>query len=224
MGARSYGLDPVFVREVALELAEAHREGVQVGVVVGGGNIFRGVSESARDMDRVNADTIGMLATVINALTLQDALEKLGVQTSVQSALAMPQVADLPVRRNAEAHLEAGSVVIFAGGTGSPFFTTDTAAGLRALEIGADLLVKATKVDGVYSEDPVVNPQAHRYERLSYQEVLTKGLQVMDGTAIALCQEHNMPILVCSIRKRGTLRSLFQSHAGHAGHGSWIGG
>ncbi|MCS6782754.1 MAG: UMP kinase [Gloeomargarita sp. SKYBB_i_bin120] len=206
MGNLSYGIDPEVVQGIAREIADVVNSGVQTAIVVGGGNIFRGVKGAAAGMDRATADYIGMLATVMNALTLQDALEQIGVQTRVQTAISMQEVAEPYIRRRAIRHLEKGRVVIFAAGSGNPFFTTDTTAALRAAEIDAEVVFKATKVDGVYDDDPKVNPHARRYESLSYSHVLTQGLQVMDGTAITLCQENNIPIVVFDLSVPGNIR------------------
>ena len=208
MGARDYGLDPETVDRVADEVASVVSLGVQVCLVIGGGNIFRGVSGAARGMERASADYMGMLATVINALAMQSALERRGVQTRVQSAIPMASVSEPYIRRRAIRHMEKGRVVIFAAGTGNPFFTTDTAAALRASEMGCDALLKGTKVDGVYSADPKKDADATRYERLSYLEVLSRDLQVMDATAISLARENNIPILVFSIAQSGSFREL----------------
>jgi uridylate kinase len=196
MGDGKYGISPETLDQIALQIREALALGTQLGIVVGGGNIFRGIAASARGMDRSSADYMGMLATVMNALALQNSLEKLGPKTRVLSAIAMQELCEPYIRRRAVRHLEKGRVVIFAAGTGNPFFTTDTAAALRANEIGADIIMKATKVDGVYSADPKKDPTATRYDRLSYDEVLQKRLEVMDATAISLCRDNNLPILV----------------------------
>lgn len=205
MGDGQYGVDRSVIERIAREIKEVTETGVQVAVVIGGGNIFRGMAKAAEGMDRATADYMGMLATVMNSLALQDAVESLGLPTRVQSALHISEVAEPYIRRRAMRHLEKGRLVIFGAGTGNPFFTTDTAASLRAMEIGADIVLKGTKVDGVYTEDPVGNPQAMRYNRLSYNEVLEKNLQVMDATAITLCRDNNMPITVFSINKPGAL-------------------
>lgn len=205
MGDQAYGIDMKTVAGVARAVADVAREGVEICLVIGGGNIFRGLSKAAGDMERATADYMGMLATVMNSLALQDAVESLGLPTRVQSALHISEVAEPYIRRRAIRHLEKGRLVIFGGGTGNPFFTTDTAASLRAMEIGADIVLKGTKVDGVYTEDPVSNPQAMRYNRLSYNEVLERNLQVMDATAITLCRDNDMPITVFSINKPGAL-------------------
>jgi uridylate kinase len=206
MGHLSYGIDPEVVQGIAREIADVVADGVQTAIVVGGGNIFRGVKGAAAGMDRATADYIGMLATVMNALTLQDALEQIGVPTRVQTAISMQEVAEPYIRRRAIRHLEKGRVVIFAAGSGNPFFTTDTTAALRAAEIDAEVVFKATKVDGVYDDDPKVNPHARRYQSLSYSHVLSQGLQVMDGTAITLCQENNIPIIVFDLSVVGNIR------------------
>ena len=206
MGNLGYGIDPSVVEGIAGEIAEVVALGVQVAVVVGGGNIFRGVKASASGMDRATADYIGMIATVMNSLTLQDSLERNGVQTRVQTAIAMQEVAEPYIRRRAIRHLEKGRVVIFGAGSGNPFFTTDTTAALRAAEIDAEVIFKATKVDGVYDADPQLNPNAKRYQSLTYGHVLAQDLRVMDSTAIALCKENNIPILVFDLTVRGNIR------------------
>ncbi len=206
MGNLGYGIDPAIVEEIATEVAEVVALGMQVAIVVGGGNIFRGVKASADGMDRATADYIGMIATVMNALTLQDALERMGIQTRVQTAIAMQEVAEPYIRRRAIRHLEKGRVVIFGAGSGNPFFTTDTTAALRAAEIDAEVIFKATKVDGVYDADPHLHPGAKRYQSLTYGHVLTQDLRVMDSTAIALCKENNIPILVFDLSVRGNIR------------------
>ena len=203
MGGRDYGLDPVTVDRIADEVKSVVQMGVQVCLVVGGGNIFRGISGAARGMERATADYMGMLATVINALALQNALERAGVDTRVQSAIPMDTVSEPYIRRKAVRHMEKGRVVLFGAGTGNPFFTTDTAAALRASEMGCDALLKGTKVDGVYSADPVKVPDATRYERLGYMDVLANDLGVMDASAISLARENNIPILVFSISEPG---------------------
>lgn len=211
MGGREFGLDPGMVERVSSEVKAVHDLGVEVCLVVGGGNIFRGVSGAAIGMDRANADYMGMLATVINALAIQSALESVGVHTRVLSAIPMQTVCEPYIRRRAMRHMEKGRVVIFAAGTGNPSFTTDTAAALRAFEMNCDVIMKATKVDGVYSEDPVKNPDAERYDRLSYREVLRRDLKVMDATAIAHARENGIPILVFSIHNAGALLDVVQS-------------
>jgi uridylate kinase len=196
LGDRPYGVDPAVCAFIARQVAEIHGLGVQVGIVVGGGNIFRGLAASARGMDRATGDYIGMLATVMNGLALQDALERAGVPTRVMTAIAMNEVAEPYIRRRAIRHLEKGRVALFVAGTGNPYFTTDTAAALRAVEIGAQVLLKATKVDGVYSADPLLDPTARRLERLTYSEVLAQRLAVLDSTAVSLCMDNEMPIVV----------------------------
>lgn len=205
---QGFGVDPERIHEVAAELADVQQLGIQIAVVVGGGNFFRGVAVQAKTMDRVSADHMGMLATVINALALQDALEKQGVHTRVQSAIEMNQVAEPFIRRRAMRHLEKGRVVIFAGGTGNPYFSTDTAASLRAMEIKADAILKATKVDGVYDADPMVVKDAKMFQTISYLDVLSKGLKVMDATAISLCRDNNLPIIIFNLNNRGNIRRV----------------
>jgi uridylate kinase len=201
LGERSYGVDPAFCAFIAKQLAEVRSNGVEIGVVVGGGNIFRGLAASARGMDRATADYIGMLGTVMNGLALQDALERTGVQTRVMSAIAMNEIAEPYIRRRAVRHLEKGRVVIFVAGTGNPYFTTDTAAALRAIEIGADVLLKATKVDGVYDADPMQQPDATRFDHLEYTDLLRDQLKVMDGAAVSLCMENDLPIVVFDLNR-----------------------
>jgi uridylate kinase len=208
MGGQGYGVDPRMADRIAGEIEEIHSIGVQVAATVGGGNIIRGISVSAAGMDRVSGDYMGMLATVINALALQNALEKRGVFTRVQSAIEMKEVAEPYIRRRAIRHLEKGRVVIFAAGTGNPYFSTDTAAALRAIEIGAEVILKATRVDGIYDADPVSNPSASLIESLSYLEVLEKGLRVMDTTAITLCMENKLPIVVFNLLRHGNIRDV----------------
>jgi len=205
MGSQSYGIDTAIAESVAREIKAVHDLGVEVAIVVGGGNIFRGVSESAGNMDRAAADYIGMLATVMNAVVLQDALEQLDVYTRVMSAIDIPQLAEPFIRRRAVRHLEKKRVVIFAAGTGNPYFTTDSAAALRALEIEAEVIFKATKVDGIYSADPVKQPDATRFEKISYQEVLEKQLKVMDTSAISLCMDNDLPIMVFNMKVPGNI-------------------
>jgi uridylate kinase len=214
MGEQNYGIDVNVARSVAEELKAVHRMGVQVAVVVGGGNIFRGVSKSAGNMDRSSADYIGMLATVMNAVVLQDALEKINVDTRVLSAVDIPQLAESFIRRRAVRHLEKGRVVIFAAGTGNPYFTTDSAAALRALEIKADIILKATKVDGVYSADPVLDATAELFSAITYRQVLEKELKVMDASAISLCMDNNLPIIVFNMRQEGNIRRVVLGEAG----------
>ncbi len=200
-----YGIDPATVQRVASEVAEAHRAGNEIAIVVGGGNIFRGVSQQAKGMDPATADYMGMLATVINALALRDALEHAGVGTRVQSAITMQQLAEPYIRLRAIRHLEKGRVVVFAAGTGNPFFTTDTTAALRAVEMGAAVLLKASKVDGIYSADPALEPGATKLHELSYMEFINRGLQVMDTTAITMCREHGVPIVVFDMTVSGNI-------------------
>ncbi len=208
MGDGTYGISPKTLVSIAQEVKDVVELGVEVALTTGGGNIFRGVSGATEGMDRSSADYMGMLATVINSMALQDALEKLGAQTRVQSAIEMHQVAEPYIRRRAIRHLEKGRVVIFAAGTGNPYFTTDTAASLRAMEIHADVLLKATKVDGVYSDDPKKNPQATKFKNLSYIDVLKKNLKVMDSTAISLCMDNELPIVVFDLTRRGNIRRV----------------
>ena len=205
---QGFGVDTARVHEIAAELAEVHELDIQIAIVVGGGNFFRGVAEQAKEMDRVSADHMGMLATVINALALQDALEKHGVHTRVQSAIEMNQVAEPFIRRRALRHLEKGRIVIFAGGTGNPYFSTDTAALLRAMEIKADAILKATKVDGIYDADPMIVKNAKKFVEISYMDVLKQGLKVMDLTAISLCKDNNLPIVVFSLNERGNIKKV----------------
>ncbi len=211
--ATNYGISTAVVHRIAGEIAEVHAEGYEVAVVVGGGNIFRGVSSAAEGMDRANADYMGMLATVINALAVRDALEKAGCETRVQTAINIQQVAEPYIRLRAIAHLEKGRVVVLAGGTGNPFFTTDTTAALRAAEIGAVAVLKATKVDGVYDKDPVTNSDAVLLDKVSYMDVLAKGLQVMDSTAISLCMDNDLPIRVFSIIEPGNVAAAVRGEA-----------
>ena len=207
-GGQDYGLSTEVIDFVAGEVKAVHALGVQIAMVVGGGNIFRGVEGSARGMDRASADYMGMLATVINGLALQAGLEKVGVDTRVQTAIEMREVAEPFIRRRALRHLEKGRVVIFAGGTGNPYFTTDTTAALRAMEVGADVVFKATKVDGVYTADPKTDPTATKFDELTYIEVLSRRLKVMDSTAISLCMDNRFPIVVFNLHERGRLRQL----------------
>jgi len=208
LGSRQYGVDPEFCSFIASQVAEVVGLGVQVGIVVGGGNIFRGLAAAARGMDRATGDYIGMLATVMNSLALQDALERAGVTTRVMSAIAMNEVAEPYIRRRAVRHLEKGRVVILAAGTGNPYFTTDTAAALRAVEIGAEVLLKATRVDGVYDADPVSHPDATRYDRLAFSDLLRDRLQVMDATAVSLCMENDLPIIVFDLNRPDNIRRV----------------
>ena len=205
MGEMGFGIDPNVVLNVADEIAEVHALGVELGIVIGGGNIFRGIRAKAIDMDRVTADHMGMLATVINSLALQDSLEKRGLETRVLSAIEIRQVAEPLIRRRALRHLEHGRVVIFAAGTGNPYFSTDTAAALRAMEIHAEILMKGTKVGGLYTSDPETNPQAERINRITYLKVLERRLRVMDATAITTCMDNNLPILIFNLRKQGNM-------------------
>ena len=207
-GSQGYGLDPPVLERVAAEVRDVAALGVQVAIVIGGGNIFRGVAASAGGMERATADFMGMLATVINALALQDALEKSGLQTRVLSAIEMRAVAEPYIRRRAIRHLEKGRIVIFAAGTGNPFFTTDTAAALRAVEIGADAIMKATKVDGIYSADPARDAGAQRLARTTYIEVLSRRLEVMDNTAISLCMDNKLPIIVFDLTRSGNIKRI----------------
>lgn len=209
-GTAGYGIDPNVLGRFAAELRDVHAAGCELALVIGGGNIFRGIAASARGIDRATGDYMGMLATVINALALQDSLEKLGVATRVMSAIEMQQVAEPYIRRRAARHLEKGRVVIFAAGTGNPFFTTDTAASLRAMEIGAEVIFKATRVDGVYDADPEKVPTAQRFESLTYIDVLNRGLQVMDSTAISLCMDNALPILVFNMMEPGNIQRAVQ--------------
>lgn len=214
MGEQTFGIDVDIARTVAEEVKQVHDLGIQVAVVVGGGNIFRGLSKSAGKMDRSSADYIGMLATVMNAVVLQDALEKTGIQTRVLSAIHIPQLAEPFIRRRAIRHLEKGRIVIFAAGTGNPFFSTDSAAALRALEIKAEVILKATKVDGVYSADPMKDATATRFDCITYQEVLEKQLKVMDASAISLCMDNNLPIVVFNMRTAGNIARVVNSNSG----------
>jgi uridylate kinase len=210
MGEREYGLDPVMLSSIAHEIGTVHAMGVQVCVVIGGGNIFRGISGAAAGMERASADYMGMLATVINSLALQNALEKIGLHTRVVSAIPMTTVCEPYIRRRAVRHMEKGRVVIFAAGTGNPFFTTDTAAALRAAEMAADAMLKATQVDGVYTADPRKDPNAKRYDRLTYLEVLSQDLQVMDASAISLSRENGIPILVFDLHTPGAFAQVMR--------------
>ncbi|MBC7792319.1 MAG: UMP kinase [Clostridia bacterium] len=205
-GDRGYGIDPPIIEGIAQELKEVHALGVQVGIVIGGGNIFRGVAASAQGMDRASADYMGMLATVINALALQEALESIEVPTRDQTASEMQALAEPYIRRRAVRHLEKNRIVIFGAGTGNPYFTTDTAAALRANEINAQIIMKATKVDGIYDSDPMTNPNAKRFDKLTYMEVLQRNLKVMDSTAISLCKDNALPIMVFNMHEKGNIR------------------
>jgi uridylate kinase len=208
MGDQAYGVDPAVANRIAQDIAELQSLGVEASIVIGGGNIFRGLAASARGMDRSTADYMGMLATVINALALQDALEKLDVPTRVLTAIEMRSVAEPFIRRRAIRHLEKGRVVVFAAGTGNPYFTTDTAAALRAMEIKAEVILKGTKVDGIYTADPVKEPTATRYERVSYLQVLQERLRVMDATAVSLCMDNKLPIVVFNLKTPGNIRRV----------------
>ena len=208
VGGQEYGISPAIVQKVSAEVKEIKEMGVEVGIVIGGGNIYRGVAATTQGMDRTSADHMGMLATVINSLALQDALEKAGVYTRVLSAIEMHQIAEPYIRRRAVRHLEKGRVVIFAGGTGNPFFTTDTAAALRAMEIKAEVILKATKVDGVYDQDPLLSKKAKKFDTLSYIEVLNRGLKIMDATAISLCMDHHLPVIVFNLNQKGNIKRV----------------
>jgi uridylate kinase len=208
MGDTGIGIDPATIERIASEVAEVRSLGVEIAIVIGGGNIFRGLAASAHGMDRASADYMGMLATVMNSLALQDALERVNVTTRVLSAIAMQELCEPYIRRRAMRHLEKGRVVIFAAGTGNPYFTTDTAASLRAMEIHADVLLKATKVDGIYDKDPVKHPDARRYNRLTYLEVLQQNLKVMDSTATALCRDNKLAMVVFDLHTRGNIRRV----------------
>jgi uridylate kinase len=206
MGEQNYGIDPEVANQIALDVSEIQGMGVETAIVIGGGNIFRGVAASAKGMDRATADYMGMLATIINALALQDALEKQGVATRVVTAIEMRAIAEPFIRRRAIRHLEKRRVVVFGGGTGNPYFSTDTAAALRAMEIKADVILKATKVDGIYTADPMLEPNATRFDHISYLQVLEQGLKVMDATAISLCMDNRLPIVVFNLRTPGNIR------------------
>jgi uridylate kinase len=210
MGEQSYGVEPSTVDFMAKEIKDAVSMGVQVAIVIGGGNIFRGVEASVKGIERASADYMGMLATVINALALQNYLEKYAIPTRVQSAIEMKELAEPYIRRKAMRHLEKGRTVIFAAGTGNPYFTTDTAASLRAMEIDAEVILKATKVDGIYSSDPMKDPSAKKYQTVSYIDVLKKGLSIMDSTAISLCMDNNLPIVVFNLRGKGNIRKIIE--------------
>ncbi len=210
MGNGDYGIDPDIINGLAMEIIEAQQAGAEVGVVIGGGNIFRGAGLAAKGMDRVTGDHMGMLATVINALAMQDALEKLGAYARVMSAIKINQICEDYIRRRAVRHLEKGRIALFAAGTGNPFFTTDSAAALRATEINAELLLKATKVDGIYDADPKKNPDATRFDTLTYDEVLSRNLQVMDTAAFALCRDNNIPLRIYDMSQAGTLMRILK--------------
>jgi uridylate kinase len=213
MGEQQFGIDPGVTTQIAKDIAEIQGLGVQVAVVIGGGNLFRGLAASAKGMDRATADYMGMLATVINGLAMQDALEHVGVSTRVASAIEMRAVAEPFIRRRAVRHLEKGRVVVFAAGTRNPYFTTDTAAALRAMEMKADVILKGTKVDGIYTADPKLNPTATKYDHISYLKVLAEGLKVMDSTAISLCMDNKLPIVVFNLRTPGNLRRVIMGEA-----------
>ena len=213
MGNEDYGIDPIVIKAIAAEIIVAQQSGVQIGVVIGGGNIFRGAGLAESGMDRVTGDHMGMLATVINALALADALEKLGAYSRVMSAIKINEVCEDYIRRRAIRHLEKGRIAIFAAGTGNPFFTTDSAAALRASEIGADLLLKATKVDGIYDSDPKKNPNAKRFEELGYDEVISRNLQVMDTAAFALCRDNKVPLRIYDMMQPGALMRILRGEA-----------
>jgi len=208
LGKEAYGIDPDVISDIADQIREVHELGVEIALVIGGGNIFRGVSGASRGMDRATADYMGMLATVMNGLALQQAMEKHGIPTRVLSAIDMKEVAEPYIRRRAIRHLEKGRIIIFAAGTGLPFFTTDTTAALRAVEIGAEIIMKATKVDGVYDCDPEKNPRATKFERISFSEVLQKNLKVMDATAISLARDQSMKIVVFNMKNRGNIKKV----------------
>jgi uridylate kinase len=210
LGDGNYAINNDILSDIGSDVAEAHSTGVEMGIVIGGGNIFRGVAASAKGMDRASSDYMGMLATCINALALQDALEKKGLQTRVQSAIDMAEIAEPYIRRKAIRHLEKGRIVIFAAGSGNPYFTTDTAAALRAMEINADVILKATKVDGIYDKDPAKHDDAKKFEALDYIEVLNKGLQVMDSTAISLCMDNKLPIITFNLKTTGNIKKVIQ--------------
>lgn len=203
-----FGVDPEILQSISTQIKELHGLGAEINVVVGGGNFFRGMTASAKGMDRATADYIGMIATVMNSLALQDALERIGVHTRVQTAITMQEVAEPYIRRRAIRHLEKGRVVIFAAGTGMPFFSTDTAAALRAVEVGAEVILKATKVDGVFDSDPKTNPKAKMFSELSYIDVLSKGLKVMDSTAVSLCMDNDLPIIVFNLSRPGNIKKV----------------
>jgi len=213
MGEQAFGIDPGVTTQIAKDIAEIQQLGVQAAVVIGGGNLFRGLAASAKGMDRATADYMGMLATVINALALQDALEHVGVNTRVATAIEMRAVAEPFIRRRAVRHLEKGRVVVFAAGTGNPYFTTDTAAALRAMEKKADVILKGTKVDGIYTADPMLHPTATKFESISYIKVLEQGLKVMDATAISLCMDNRLPIVVFNLRTPGNLKRVIMGDA-----------
>ncbi len=210
MGDKNFGIDQRVVHFIATELVGIYKSGIQTAIVIGGGNIFRGLEASAEGMERTSADYMGMLATVLNALALQNALEKVGIPTRVQSAIEMRALAEPYIRRRALRHLEKKRFVIFAAGTGNPYFTTDTAAALRAMEVGAEVILKATKVDGVYSSDPLKEPHAKKFSEITYIDVLRRGLQVMDSTAVSLCMDNNLPIIVFSLTGEGNIKKIIE--------------
>ncbi len=207
-GGQGFGVDPIRIHEIAGEIADIHRDGTEVAIVVGGGNFFRGVAKQAQDMDRVSADHMGMLATVINALAIQDAIEKTGAHCRVMSAIEMNRVAEPYIRRRAVRHLEKGRVVVFAAGTGSPYFSTDTAAALRAMEIRADVLLKGTKVEGIYDADPVVTKGAVKFDTITYMDILRLNLKVMDSTAVSLCKDNSLPMIIFNLTEPGNIRRV----------------
>lgn len=217
-GDAGYGIDTSVLKDIAGQIAEVHQAGCEIAIVLGGGNIFRGIKGATEGMDRSSADYMGMLATVLNALALQDALERVGVHTRVQSAIEMRELAEPYIRRKAVRHLEKGRVVIFGAGTGNPYFTTDTTAALRAMEVGSQVVLKATKVDGIYNADPKEVPDAKKYDQLTYLEVLQKGLKVMDSTAISLCMDHQLPIVVFDLGEKGALSRVVRGDS----VGTWV--
>ncbi len=218
-GKQGTGINTSVIQQIAMDVAEAYKAGVEIGLVIGGGNIYRGVAASAEGMDRASADYMGMLATCINALALQDALEKAGVPTRVQTAIEMAEIAEPYIRRKAIRHLEKGRIVIFGAGTGNPFFTTDTAASLRAMEINAQVIMKATKVDGIYDKDPVKHADAVKFDKITYIDVLNRGLQVMDSTAISMCMDNKLPIITFDLHKQGNiLRAVMGEQIGTLVH------
>ncbi|HUU50943.1 MAG TPA: UMP kinase [Nitrospinota bacterium] len=208
LGDKEFGIEPEMIKNIALEIKEIQEMGAETAIVIGGGNIFRGITGISYGMDRVSADNMGMVATIINALALQDALEKEGIQTRIQTAIEMKELAEPYIRRRALRHLEKGRVVIFAGGTGNPYFTTDTAASLRANEMGAEVILKATKVDGVYSSDPMIEKNATKFTSLSYLDIIKKGLKVIDTTAVSLCMDNNIPIVIFNLSKKGNIKRI----------------
>ena len=210
-GSKKYGIDPRFTSEVALKIQEIYKKNIQIGIVIGGGNIFRGISVAAKGMDRVAGDYLGMMATVMNSVALQSELEKIDCVTRVMSALSITQLAEPYIRRKAERHLEKGRIVIFAGGTGNPYFTTDTAAVLRGIEVNADIIIKGTKVDGIYSDDPIKNKEAVKYDSITFKDVIDKELKVMDLTAFTLCKENNLPIAVLNIKDEKSLLNFIEN-------------